>query len=178
MGICILPYLGDLRKYAGMPIQQFAAGFSDPFLRCAFGAVFDMPDFPMLAMLMTLAWMHIGDAGYPIGGSLPFSQAIVDRYRRLGGQIHYKSPVEKILVESTASGGAWCLWCPVALGRRMPGEDRRYRLPTATPPSLTCSTAGTSTPRSAAITIPCRSSSLSYRSRWAWHAICLPNPIT
>jgi phytoene dehydrogenase-like protein len=42
---------------------------------------------------------HINhDAGYPIGGSLAFSQAIERRYLDLGGQIHYRSRVEKILV--------------------------------------------------------------------------------
>ena len=38
-------------------------------------------------------------AGYPVGGSLEFSRCIEHRYLDLGGQNHYSSAVEKILVE-------------------------------------------------------------------------------
>ena len=105
-GLAMLPYLGEMRKYAKISTQAFAARFSDPFLRYAMTVAFDLPDFPMLAMLMTLAWMHIGDAGYPAGGSLAFAQAIERRYCDLGGEIYYKSPVEKILVEGIGGGQA------------------------------------------------------------------------
>jgi phytoene dehydrogenase-like protein len=101
----ILPFMGAFRKYGQTSIQDFAARFSDPFLRRAFTTVFDMPDFPMMGMLMTLAWMHNRDAGYPIGGSLAFAQAIERRYLDLGGEIHYKLRVEKVLVEEDRAVG-------------------------------------------------------------------------
>jgi phytoene dehydrogenase-like protein len=101
----MLPFMPALMKYSKMPIQDFAARFTDPFLRQSFAAIFDMPDFPTVAMLMTLAWMHERDAGYPIGGSLAFAQAIERRYLDLGGEIHYKSRVEKILVERDRAVG-------------------------------------------------------------------------
>jgi len=56
-------------------------------------------------MLMTLAWMHKKSAGFPIGGSLEFSRAIERRYLDLGGKIHYRSPVSKILVENDKAVG-------------------------------------------------------------------------
>jgi phytoene dehydrogenase-like protein len=99
MGARVLPHIGALRKYGRMSIQAFAARFRDPFMREAFATLFDLPDFPMLAMLMTIGWMHNRDAGYPIGGSLAFAQAIERRYLDLGGKINYRSRVEKILVE-------------------------------------------------------------------------------
>jgi len=101
----MLPFMGALRKYSKISVQDFAARFSDPFLGQAFPTAFDLPDFPMVAMLMTLAWMHNRDAGYPIGGSLAFAQAIERRYRHLGGEVHYKSRVEKILVENDCAVG-------------------------------------------------------------------------
>jgi phytoene dehydrogenase-like protein len=119
-GLGMLPYLGDVRKYAKMSTQQFAARFTDPFLREAIGTVFDLPDFSMLGMLFTLAWLHMEDAGYPIGGSLRFAQSIEQRYRDLGGEIHYRSPVEKILVEKDARGHE------VAAGVRLP-SGAEYR---------------------------------------------------
>jgi phytoene dehydrogenase-like protein len=104
----MLPLLGPMRKWSKITVQDFAARFRDPFLREAFAQFFDLPDFPMVGVLMTLAWMHNHDAGYPIGGSLEFSQAIERRYLDLGGEIHYKSRVERILVENDRAVGV-CL---------------------------------------------------------------------
>jgi len=64
-----------------------------------------MPDFPMLTLLMPMAWMHQKTAGYPLRGSLEFSKTIEKRYLDLGGKISYKSPVTKILVENGKAFG-------------------------------------------------------------------------
>jgi phytoene dehydrogenase-like protein len=101
----MLPFMPALIKYSRMTIHDFAARFSNPFLRRAFITVFDMPDFPMVGMLMTLGWMHNRDAGYPIGGSLEFARAIERRYLDLGGEINYRSRVDKILVENDRAVG-------------------------------------------------------------------------
>jgi phytoene dehydrogenase-like protein len=98
------PFVPALMKYSRTSVQEFGARLSDPFLRRAFISVFDMPDFPMIGMLLTLAWMHNRDAGYPIGGSLAFARAIERRYLDLGGEIHYKARVDKILVEHGQEG--------------------------------------------------------------------------
>jgi len=103
-GLKMLPLIPTMVKYSKVSIQDFAKRFSDPFMRRAFVAPFGLPDFPLIAFLMTLAWMHQRDAGYPIGGSLEFAQAIERRYLELGGEIHYKARVEKILVEANSSG--------------------------------------------------------------------------
>jgi phytoene dehydrogenase-like protein len=100
MGLKMLPFMPSLIKYGKMPVHDFGARFNDPFLRRAFNTLFDIPDFPVLFIMMTLAWMHSRDAGYPIGGSLEFARAIERRYHDLGGQVHYKARVEKILIET------------------------------------------------------------------------------
>ena len=93
-------FMKPFMKWKKTSVHEFASRFSDPFLREVFPLIIDINDFPMVALLFTLAVMHKRDAGYPIGGSLAFARAIERRYLDLGGEIHYKSRVEKILVEN------------------------------------------------------------------------------
>ncbi len=85
-----------LSKWNRISLADFGNRFKNRLIRESFPLLF-MPDFPMTFMLMTFAWMHNRSAGYPIGGSLPFAQAIEKRYLSLGGEIAYKSRVAKIL---------------------------------------------------------------------------------
>lgn len=101
----MLPFLMAVRKWKKISIHDFAKRFTNPFLREVFPLLFDLPDFPMMGVLLTLAWMHQKVAGYPIGGSLEFSRAIEQRYLNLGGEIQYLSPVRKILVENGRAVG-------------------------------------------------------------------------
>jgi phytoene dehydrogenase-like protein len=100
-----LPHLGVFRRWAGTTVRQFAEDLDNPFLREAFPLAFNFPEFPMIALMMTLAWMHNRDSGYPIGGSLPFARAIERRYLALGGEIEYGARVEEILVEENRAIG-------------------------------------------------------------------------
>jgi phytoene dehydrogenase-like protein len=104
-GIKMMPFLRDFMKYSKISIKEFANRFKDPFLRDAFEHCFGLPDFPIMGLFMTLAWMHNRDAGYPVGGSLEFSRRIEKRYLDFGGEIKYKSPVEKVLVEDDRAVG-------------------------------------------------------------------------
>jgi phytoene dehydrogenase-like protein len=102
----ILPYLGFMRKWGKMTIHQFTERFKSPFMREVFlGPVGDITDFPILALMMPLAWLNQKTAGYPLGGSLEFSKTIEKRYLDLGGKTDYKSPVAKILVENDKAVG-------------------------------------------------------------------------
>jgi phytoene dehydrogenase-like protein len=102
--LSMLPHAGALVKWGRMTMQEFAARLSDPFLRQVFPLIHGHPPLPMAAHLANLAGWHSHNAGWPTGGSLEFAQAIERRYRKLGGEIHYRSRVEKILVESSAGG--------------------------------------------------------------------------
>jgi len=101
----MFPYLRFMRKWGKISIQDFAQRFKNPFLREVFPLILNLPDFPMMTLLLTLAWLHQKTAGYPLGGSLEFARAIERRYLELGGEIHYKSPVVKILVENDRAVG-------------------------------------------------------------------------
>jgi phytoene dehydrogenase-like protein len=87
--------------------NDFSGRFKDPLIRQAIREMW-FPEFSMFFMLFTLAYLHKKEAGYPLGGSMPLSRALEKRYLELGGQIHYKSKVEKILVEENAAVGV-CL---------------------------------------------------------------------
>jgi phytoene dehydrogenase-like protein len=100
----MVPFGLAVRRYARISVQDYSARFSDPFLREAFAGMFDFPDFPTSAVLLTLSWMHNKDAGYPIGGSLAFARAIERRYLDLGGEIQYRARVDKVLVEQGQEG--------------------------------------------------------------------------
>jgi phytoene dehydrogenase-like protein len=94
-------------KYGGVSIQDYATRFKDPFLRKVFSLVLeDIPGFPMANVLVMMADLHKKNNGWPIGGSLAFARAIEKRYRDLGGEVQYRSRVEKVLVEADPAGRA------------------------------------------------------------------------
>jgi phytoene dehydrogenase-like protein len=104
-GARLVPVTPTLAGWLGITWQELAACFTDRFVRDAIRSIFDVPDFPALLGLMPLVWMHARDAGYPIGGSLAFAQAIEQRYRDLGGEISYGARVDTILVEDGRAVG-------------------------------------------------------------------------
>jgi phytoene dehydrogenase-like protein len=101
----MLPFVLPLARWGMLSARDFAARCRDPFLRRALLYLFGWPEIPMMAALSLLAYMHKGNAGFPTGGSLAFAQAIERRYMDLGGQIHYKAQVERILVENDRAAG-------------------------------------------------------------------------
>jgi phytoene dehydrogenase-like protein len=108
MQFTMFPFLRFMRKWGKVSSLDFARRFKNPFLRAAFSTAFlgdFRDDFPMLFMLMTLAWLHRKAAGYLSGGALELARAIERRYLDLGGELHCKSPVVKIMVENDKAVG-------------------------------------------------------------------------
>ena len=104
----MLPYMLFWRKWGETTIRDVAQRFKNPFMRQAFPFIFNLQnpsDFPILAVMMTFAWMDRKTAGYPVGGSLELARAVERRYLALGGEIHYKSRVVKILLENDRAVG-------------------------------------------------------------------------
>jgi phytoene dehydrogenase-like protein len=94
----------EFQKWMGITAEAFSKRFKDPLIRDALYKMW-FPEFPVFFILYTLAYLNNKNAGYPIGGSLPMSLALAKRYRDLGGQIHFDSRVEKILVENDKAVG-------------------------------------------------------------------------
>lgn len=93
-----------LQQWMKTTAKDFSVRFKDPLLSEAFREMW-FPDFSMLFMLFTFAYLHNKNAGYPIGGSLPMSMALEKRYKSLGGDISYGKKVEKILTEKDRAVG-------------------------------------------------------------------------
>jgi phytoene dehydrogenase-like protein len=103
----MIPFMPTFLKLRKVTTGEYAQRFKNPFLRRAFVASFagEFADFSLLARQSTLGFLHTKQAGCPLGGSLEFARAIEKRYLGLGGQIHYRSPVAKILVKDDHAAG-------------------------------------------------------------------------
>src|SRR5690606_5696299 len=67
--------------------------------------VFGWENIPLMVGMFLLAYLANRNAAFPAGGSLAFAGAIARRYEALGGKIHYKADVERILVEGNKAVG-------------------------------------------------------------------------
>jgi phytoene dehydrogenase-like protein len=101
-----LPLIVKIRKWLKMDMRTFADQFSDPFLKKAFAMlIYSQPDAPLFFHLVRHAGGLNGDIQWPVGGAGAISQSIEKYYLKLGGKIHYSSPVEKIMVEHDTAVG-------------------------------------------------------------------------
>lgn len=105
LGQKVFPYALPLAKWGGLSAKAFGDRFQSPFLRRAIPQMFAWEAIPMMAGMSLLAYMQLGNAGFPSGGSLEFSRMIERRYLELGGKIHYNAQVEHILVEDSKAVG-------------------------------------------------------------------------
>lgn len=64
-----------------------------------------MEDFSAVGFLFVLLWFSQKNAGYPLGGSMPFTMRMADRYGSLGGVFRGKSKVEKIITDGNRAVG-------------------------------------------------------------------------
>lgn len=93
-------------RWGSPTMADVGARFRNPFLRKAFPTVqYDWPELPTMIHLNMLAQCSRHNYGFPIGGSLLFSQAIERRFRDLGGEITYQARVTKILTQGDRAVG-------------------------------------------------------------------------
>ncbi len=95
-----LPYLPTALKYVRITSKDFAARCKNKLLRKTLEMMF-VPDMSVVFLLFTLVWFHRKSAGYPLGGSLSFSQKIEKSYLTCGGKINYRCRVAKILTRGS-----------------------------------------------------------------------------
>lgn len=105
VGKAMMPFLGPMARWSLLSARDFAKHFKNPLLQKMVPHMFAWPDVPLFVGMTLLASMYVGNAGFPVGASLAFARAIAHRYLELGGEIHYKAPVEKILTAETHGAG-------------------------------------------------------------------------
>jgi len=67
--------------------------------------VYCNPEVPVILHLMRHAYGLNGTLQWPVGGALQFAQSIARRYESLGGSLHCRSRVTKILTEGGKANG-------------------------------------------------------------------------
>jgi phytoene dehydrogenase-like protein len=98
----MLPYMQTMQKWGPVTGTEFAKRFKNPVLQGVFASMGGMS---MTMMLWVLALQHSKSAGYVIGGAMALVKPIEKRYHKLGGEILFKSKVDKILVENDKAVG-------------------------------------------------------------------------
>lgn len=104
MLIKMRPALKYVQKFEKITIQEFADQFKSPILRNALTKLIP-PYFKATSLVATIASMADGDSGWPEGGSFALAKRVEAKYRSLGGEVFYKSKVQKILVEDGKAKG-------------------------------------------------------------------------
>ncbi len=104
--LSVMPFILPRIKYFKYTLGTFARRFKHPFLRKAFPLIrHSTPDVPLFAYLLEHANFTYGDSGWPRGGGTTLSRNMADRYLHLGGKIHFKKKVVRILTENNRTCG-------------------------------------------------------------------------
>lgn len=102
----ILPRLLKAFKWFKPTMADYANRFTNPLLKKAFPLlVYSLPDSPFAVHLARHGCGCINDIAWPIGASLEFASSIAKRYEELGGKIHYRKKVTKILTKNGKAVG-------------------------------------------------------------------------
>lgn len=94
------PALRLFMKYKNMSLKEYfrKLGFKSRVMNDSLNEIAKaMDEFSAIAFLFTLVWFSQKNAGYPVGGSMPFTMRMAERYESLGGQFTGKCRVEKII---------------------------------------------------------------------------------
>jgi phytoene dehydrogenase-like protein len=101
----MLPMLMLMKKWLKISIGDFCQRFKNPYLRQMLTSFFGSDQWPIMMIFWVLGFQHNKSAGYVVGGALELVRFLEERYRSLGGEIHFKARVDKILVENDKAVG-------------------------------------------------------------------------
>ena len=94
-------------KYRKLSFNQYfqKLGFKNERLKDFFNRIYDDDDFSAIIFLVMLAWFSRKNAGYIMGGSLPVSQRMTEKFISIGGKLRTGKKVSQIIVEDNKAKG-------------------------------------------------------------------------
>ncbi|MEG0504100.1 MAG: NAD(P)/FAD-dependent oxidoreductase, partial [Raoultibacter sp.] len=98
------PAFARMPFYAKFTIGEYAQRFKSPAIR-HFMANLIGEDMSATGLLFTLATLTSGDGGYPEGGSLGMAKRMATYFEKLGGEIYYKTFVERVVIKDGRATG-------------------------------------------------------------------------
>jgi phytoene dehydrogenase-like protein len=104
-GLKMLPFLQPMMRWGLVSAKSFGARFKSRFLQRAVAQMFSWEEAPVMMGMFLLAYLHNRNAGFPVGASLEFARALERRFLELGGEIHYDSQVQRVLVKDDRAIG-------------------------------------------------------------------------
>ncbi len=100
--------LGTLVKWKNRKFATYLETYKNPFLREALLAIVGDARVSALVLVMVLGWRFRKNAGYVAGGSRAFTNAMAQRYARLGGALRCNTRVASVTVENGRATGVAC----------------------------------------------------------------------
>ena len=91
------PFMKIFKEGESFTTERLAARFKDPLISDSIRNAMFGASPSLFPLVMTMADMSKGAAGYPRGGSLEFARSIEKRFLSLGGTMHDGASVKKIL---------------------------------------------------------------------------------
>lgn len=103
----LIPILPIIIKYGKKTCNEYfqSLGLTSKRLIFFLQSVFGDNDFSAFAFLMMLGWFHQKNAGYLLGGSLPLSIRMSEKFKSLGGTLSLVRKVDKIIVNDGIAKG-------------------------------------------------------------------------
>ena len=93
-----------MRHYGGISIGQLADRFESPVLRMLLGSYLPQ-EFAAYTLVVSYATMANGNGRLPVGGSRAMARRMADRLERLGGRLHLRTGVSRIVVDDGRASG-------------------------------------------------------------------------
>ena len=103
-----LPIFITVGRWKGRGAAEYIASYRNPVLREVLTALVGDCRMSALVLVMMLAWRAQRNAGYVPGGARAFSQAMAERYTRLGGKFRFHTQVASVKVQNHRATGVCC----------------------------------------------------------------------
>lgn len=100
----LLPMVTKLPRLYKITTKEYVDNFKHEGIRNMLISLLT-EEYSSIGLIYTLAALLRGDAGYVDGGSLPMVQRMVDKFSSLGGEIRYKTRVDKLYIKGNRARG-------------------------------------------------------------------------